>query len=77
MLKLGLIDLIQLAVTLVFALPLGLFGLNMLLDGRAVGAGLLLLALLMVVLPHYLWSPPGWGDLAAATVGGITGGKER
>jgi len=73
----GLVDTIQLAISLVFAGPLGIFGLNMALDGRPVGWGLVVVAVLMVVLPYYLWSPPGLGDLASAAAGRITGGKER
>lgn len=73
----GLIDLVGLAVTLAFALPVGMFGFNMAVDGRPVGFGLLALAVAMVVLPHYLWSPPSLGDLAGGVVGRLTGGKER
>ena len=72
----GLIDLIGLAVTLAFALPVGLFGLNMAADGRPIGVGLLALAVLMVVLPHYLFSPPSASDLAGAAVARLTGKRE-
>ena len=73
----GLIDLIGLAVTLAFALPVGMFGLNMAVDGRPIGFGLIALAVLMVVLPHYLWRPPSLGDIAGATVGRLTGKRDR
>ena len=73
----GLIDLIGLAVTLAFAFPVGMFGLNMALDGRPIGYGLFALAVLMVVLPHYLWSPPSLGDLAGGIVGRLAGKKDR
>ena len=73
----GLIDLIGLAVTLAFALPVGMFGLNMAMDGQPVGFGLIVVAALMVVLPHYLWSPPSVGDLAGGAVDRLAGKKER
>ena len=76
MYKLGLVDTIQLAVSLVFALPLGLFGANMAMDGRPVGWALLVVAVLMVVLPYYLWSPPGLGDIASGAAGLVTGGRK-
>ena len=51
----GIMDMIGLAASLVFALPLGMFGLRMLFDGRfLVGVGLLAIAIAMVVLPQYL-----------------------
>ena len=73
----GLIDLIGLAVTLAFALPVGMFGLNMALDGRLIGYGLLAFAVLMVVLPHYLWKPPSVGDIAGGAVDRLAGKKDR
>lgn len=73
----GLIDLVGLAVTLAFALPVGMFGFNMAMDGRPVGFGLLALAALMVILPQYLWSPPSLGDLAKGAVGSMTGGRKE
>lgn len=72
----GLLDTIQLAVTLVFALPLGLFGLNLALDGRLLGVALLLVAALMLILPYYLWSPPSLGDVGRGAVGWVTGGRK-
>lgn len=70
----GLIDLVGLAVTLAFALPVGLLGFNMAMDGRPVGAALLAVAALMVALPHYLWSPPSLGDLGQAATSWVLGG---
>lgn len=73
----GLIDLVGLAVTLAFALPVGMFGFNMAIDGRPIGLGLLALAVLMVVLPHYLWSMPSFGDIAGGAVDRLTGKNDR
>ena len=73
----GIIDLIGLAVTLAFALPVGMFGFNMAVEGRAIGYGLLALAVLMVALPQLLWSPPSASDLAGATLGRLTGKRDR
>ncbi len=62
---------IGLGATLIFALPVGMFGLNALLDGRTfLGGALLVVAVLMVLLPQKLTTP---GDvpskLAEATIG--------
>lgn len=72
----GLVDTIQIAVSLVFAGPLALFGLNLASDGRPVGWGLVVVAVLMVVLPYYLWSPPGLGDVAKGAAGWVTGDRK-
>ncbi len=56
--KLGLFDLIGLATTLVFALPLANFAVIRLLDGEAaLGVALLVVAVAMVVLPQYFLDP--------------------
>ncbi|MUV58428.1 hypothetical protein SAMN04487947_0613 [Halogeometricum rufum] len=56
--RLGILGTIQLAATLIFAVPVGVYGLNTLLDGQQIlGGGLLAVAVLMVVLPHYLTTP--------------------
>ena len=56
--KPGIMGTIQLAVTLVFALPIGLLGGQMLLDGKTVvGGAFLAVAILMVVLQEYLTTP--------------------
>ncbi|SFR35037.1 DUF7533 family protein [Halogeometricum limi] len=61
--RLGILGTIQLAATLIFAVPVGVFGLNTLLDGQQIlGGGLLAVAVLMVVLPHVLTTP---GDIPA------------
>jgi hypothetical protein len=54
----GIIGTIQLAATLVFALPIGLLGLQFLLDGRSLlGGGFVAVAVLMVALEEYLTTP--------------------
>lgn len=58
MVRLGVLDLVALAATLAFALPIGLFGVHLLHDGRllvgttgvAVGVGL-------VAVEQYVWTP--------------------
>lgn len=68
---LGIWGTIQLAATLVFAIPVGIFGLNTLLAGQeALGGGLLAVAVLMVVLPHYLTTP---GDIPATIAEKVVG----
>ena len=54
----GIIGTIKLAGTLVFALPIGLLGLQFLWNGRtALGGGFVAVAVLMVVLQEYLTTP--------------------
>ncbi|WP_115865199.1 DUF7533 family protein [Halorussus litoreus] len=54
----GILGTIQLAATLVFALPVGLLGLQFLLDGRILaGVGFVVVAVLMVALEEYLTTP--------------------
>ena len=56
--KPGIIGTLQLAATLVFALPVGLLGVQFLLDGRTLfGAGFVVVAVLMVALEEYLTTP--------------------
>lgn len=56
--KPGIMGTIQLAATLVFALPVGLLGIQFLLDGRMlVGVGFVAVAALMVGLEEYLTTP--------------------
>lgn len=73
----GLIDTIQLAIGLVFALPAGLFGFQLLADGRLLGVAFLAIAVLMLALPHFLWSPPSPGDVAKGAVGWVTGDRKE
>ena len=56
--RLGLLGTIQLAATVVFAAPVGIFGLTRLTEGDALlGGGLVAVAVAMVALPHYLTTP--------------------
>ena len=69
--RLGIIGTIQLAATLIFAVPLGIFGLNAFLDGqRLLGGGLLAVAVLMVVLPRMVTTP---GDIPSKVVESLVG----
>jgi len=56
--NLGLMDMIGLAASLIFAIPLGNYAIIRLLDGDvALGVGLLVVAIAMVVLPQYFLDP--------------------
>lgn len=56
--KFGLLDMIGLAATLAFALPVGNYGLIRLLAGEtALGAAMILIAVAMVVLPQFFFDP--------------------
>ena len=56
--RLGIIDMIGLAATLIFALPVANFGVTRLLAGETVlGATLLIVAVAMVAVPHYFMDP--------------------
>lgn len=69
--SLGIWGTIQLAATLIFAVPVGVFGLTLLSGGQPVfGAGMVVVAVLMVVLPHYLTTP---GDVPASIAGRLVG----
>ncbi|PSP56334.1 hypothetical protein BRC82_02245 [Halobacteriales archaeon QS_1_67_19] len=71
--RLGLIGTVQLAATLVFALPVALLGVQFLLDGRTLlGAGFVAVGALMVALEEYLTTPSDVpGSLAQKTVGRV------
>ncbi|WP_122090660.1 DUF7533 family protein [Halalkalicoccus subterraneus] len=73
MANLGILDMIGLAGSLVFALPVGVFGLNRLLDGQTIlGGGLVVVAVAMVWLPQTLTTPMDLpGDIAGAAVGTV------
>jgi len=69
--RLGILETIGLAASLIFAIPVGLYGIETLLSGqRALGAGLLLVAVLMVVLPRRLTTP---ADLPGAIAERVIG----
>ena len=56
--RLGLLATIQLAATVVFAAPVGIFGLTRLTEGDLLlGGGLVAVAVAMVALPQYLTTP--------------------
>ena len=56
--NLGLTDMIGLAASLIFAIPLGNYAVIRLLDGElALGIGLLVVAAAMVILPQYFLDP--------------------
>ncbi len=60
-----------LALTLAFAIPVGLLGLQFLLDGNTVvGAGFLGIAALMILINEYVASP---GDLPGMLAGKVVG----
>jgi hypothetical protein len=63
----GILDLIGLAGVLVFALPLGLLGVQFVIDGRGIGWVLLVAAVLMVVFEERVTTPR---DLPGAAVEG-------
>jgi hypothetical protein len=69
--RLGILETVGLAGSLIFAVPVGLFGVESLLAGRtALGAGLVVVAVLMVVLPRRLITP---GDVPAAVAERVVG----
>lgn len=56
--EMGIIDTIGLATTIIFALPLGIYGANALIDGELfLGGFAVVVAVLMVVLPNVLTTP--------------------
>lgn len=80
--RLGLLDLLALGATLLFAIPIGVFGVELLLDGRTtVGLVGIAIAVGLVLVEQYLWTP---GDLpwnvGSAIVSRLVGpadGKKR
>lgn len=56
--RLGIFDMLGLAASLIFAIPVGVFGVRTALDGQLLLGGLLIvIAVGMVVLPQYLTTP--------------------
>jgi hypothetical protein len=70
----GILDLVSLAVVLALAVPMGLFGAELLLDGHAVGAAYLALAGVLVVGQHVLTTPD---DLPTRAVQYVVGAAVR
>ncbi|GEM_PF-183926 len=67
--NLGLTDMIGLAASLIFAIPLGNYAVIRLFDGEvALGIGLLVVAVAMVVLPQYFLDP---GRILRGLLGGL------
>jgi hypothetical protein len=69
--RLGIVESLGLLASLVFAIPVGIAGGSFLLDGRtAVGATLVVVALLMVIVPRRVVAPQDLpGELAERLVG--------
>lgn len=56
--RLGIFDMLTLAASLIFAIPVGNFGLSQLLAGEtAMGVGMIVVAIAMVVVPQYVLDP--------------------
>lgn len=56
--RLGIVDLVTLGATLAFALPIGIYGLQLLLDGRTLlGVTGVTVAIGLVVAERVLWTP--------------------
>lgn len=72
----GIIGTVQLAATLVLALPLVLFGLVWLVDGRPAGAAFVGVGIFMILLQRYLTNPLDPGDVAEAVVDYVAGDDE-
>jgi hypothetical protein len=73
--RLGILDTLGLAATLIFAIPVGMYGVESTLAGRPIlGVGLVVVAVLMVVLPQRLTTP---ADLPGAVVERVVGGAVK
>lgn len=69
--RLGLLETVGLAMSLVFAIPLAIYAVERIVGGETVvGGAFLLVALLMVLLPRYLTTP---GDLPGAVAERVAG----
>ena len=69
--RFGLLATIQLAATVVFAAPVGIFGLTRLTEGDVLlGGGLVAVAVAMVALPQYLTTP---GEIPMKVVERVVG----
>ncbi|WP_053947349.1 DUF7533 family protein [Halolamina sediminis] len=77
--RLGLLETVGVAGSLVFAIPLGIYAVERLLGGdTAVGGAFLAIAALMVLLPKYLTTPGDLPGMAAerAVEGVVTNPEE-
>ncbi|WP_458207012.1 DUF7533 family protein [Haladaptatus sp. NG-SE-30] len=69
--KLGILDTVSLAATLVFAIPIALFGIERLLAGQTLfGGAFVVIAALMVVLREWLTTPT---DIPASAAQKVVG----
>ncbi|WP_394338619.1 DUF7533 family protein [Haloplanus salinus] len=69
--RLGILETVGLAASLIFAIPVGFYGIETFLAGsRPLGAGLVIVAVLMVVLPRRLTTP---ADLPGAVLERLVG----
>ncbi|MFB6132193.1 MAG: hypothetical protein ABEJ44_02155 [Halanaeroarchaeum sp.] len=58
MVRLGMLDMVALAVTLAFAMPIGVFGVRLLFEGRILpGITGVAVAVGLVVVEQFLWTP--------------------
>lgn len=75
---LGIVDTVGLVATLIFAIPVGVFGVNRILSGQPIlGGFLLVVAVLMVALPQRLTTPQDLpGEVAERTVGAVVADDE-
>lgn len=74
----GIVGTLQLAATLVFALPALLFGLERLAAGRLlVGGAFVALAVIMLLLQRHLTNPFDPGDVAEAALDRVTDDDDR
>jgi len=68
----GILDIVGLAATLVFALPVGIAGLALLGRGDVpLGVGLVAAAFLMVLVQEYLTTPGDIPELIVSSVAGV------
>ncbi|MFC7097778.1 DUF7533 family protein [Halobaculum marinum] len=70
---LGILEQLGLAATLIFALPVAVYGIQQIVDGQtALGVGVLVVAALMVLLPRRLTTPDDVpGTVAEKAVGSV------
>lgn len=69
--RLGILDLVGLGATVIFALPVAGYGIERAIRGDPlIGAGFVVLAALMVILPQKLTTP---GDIPSAVAEGAVG----
>ena len=73
--RLGVLDLLSLGATLLFAIPIGAFGVELLLDGRvALGVAGILVSGGLILVERVLWTPEDvLGDVLQGVVGKVVG----